>query len=85
MARFEAELFVELHSATADNALGGCGITDYLDITVELHVGLLVVAIEDGEYGLSIILACYDIDAVEGDKRCLFCIDEDIVALCLVE
>ena len=85
MSRFEAELFVELHSATGDNVLGGCGIADYLGIAVELHVGLLAVAIEDGEYCFALILACYDINAVEGDKLCLFALDDDIVALTPVE
>ena len=81
MSRLETEFLVELHGAARDYVACGSGIADYLGIAVELHLGLLVVAVEDGEHCLAVILACDDIDALVWDELCLLALDDDIVAL----
>lgn len=77
----EIQVLGEIVIAARENVLNFGSRADDLFIARYIHRGRLAGAVEDGEGGLSLILAGDDIDTVVGDKLYLRTFRDHLVAL----
>ena len=85
LTRLEFEVLGEVVVTACEDIFGLRGVADDLCITLHIHRGGAVGAVEDGEHGLALILTGDDIDAVKRSELRLLTLDDNIVALAPVE
>ena len=71
LTRLEFEVLGEVVVTACEDIFGLHGVADDLCITLHIHRGGAVGAVEDGEHGLALILTGDDIDAIVGHELCL--------------
>ena len=85
MSGRELDVLVEGHSFLSDDVEGLLRLSDDLGIAGHLEDGRLGGAVEDGERGMSIVLAGDDIDALPWDELRLAALDDEGIALTPME